>query len=641
MNTQAFQPIRQAVIQAGGKGSRLGSLSEQRPKPLQLVHGKPVLEWQIEWCSASGIRRVLIVINHLGSQIEDWAQKVGKQYPEISIECVREEVPLGSAGILPELFDRIEPEFALLYGDVVFDLDFDRLCRFHWGHRGLASLVVHPNDHPFDSDLLECDDSGKVSAFHPKPHLEGADYQNLVNAAMYVFRKELIAHIPRAKASDFGKDVFQNLARQGLLYAYRTPEYLKDMGTPDRIERVSTDLASGKPSRRNLKAKQKAVFLDRDGVINIDTDLIRKPDELQIYPFAPDAIKRINRSDYLAIAATNQSVVARGLTDLEGLRHIHNRLERLLGQEGAFLDDLFFCPHHPDKGFEGERSEFKRDCACRKPKPGMLIDAAERYNIDLKHSWMVGDNERDVLAGRSAGCRTIGVRTGHGLKRSGIMPDLMAEDLAEAVHLVLDRPWQFAVREILEALDARDRDSRQSRKLILVGGNSRSGKSSLSKFLSWELEAEGVPNQIVRLDDWIKPKSERPEEKGVLDNFYVDRLIKDLDGLLSGSRIRIDQPYAHHPEQPIQPVEYQLEMDEWLIVEGVVALMIPQLRDRADLSVFVSSDEEVRKKRFVDFYRWKGRSDEDIHALYALRNPIEYVPIEKSGIWADLVVKHS
>ncbi len=636
MNANPYQPIRQALIQAGGKGSRLGSLSVQRPKPLQVVHGKPVLEWQIEWCADWGIREVFIVVNHLGEQIEEWALKMGKQFPEIAIECIREEVPLGSAGILPELSDRLDSEFVLLYGDVIFDLDFDRLCRFHWSHRGLASLAVHPNDHPFDSDLLECDELGKVTAFHPKPHLEGLDYQNLVNAAMYVFRKELIDSIEKGIASDFGKDVFKPLAEKGLLYAYRTPEYLKDMGTPDRIERVSSDLASGKPARRNLKAEQKAVFLDRDGVINIDTDLIHKPEDLVLFPFAAAAIQRINRSDYLSIGVTNQSVVARGLTDLEGLRAIHNRLETALGLGGAFLDDLFFCPHHPDGGFPGERPEFKVDCPCRKPKPGMLLDAANRYHIDLKRSWMVGDNERDVLAGRAAGCRTIGVRTGHGLKRSRIAPDLMAEDLAEAVHLILDRPWQFAIRDVLEALDARPQTAQ--RRVILVGGNSRSGKSSLSRFLSWELEAEGIPNQILRLDDWIKPKAQRPAETGVLDNFDTPRLAGDFERVLRGETVRVETPYAHHPEQPSELVEYNCPAEQWLIVEGVIALMVPELRDQADLKVFVTCSEEIRKQRFVDFYRWKGRTDDDIEALYALRAPIEYIPVDASAVWADVVV---
>ncbi|MBI1316944.1 HAD-IIIA family hydrolase [bacterium] len=636
MNDSPNAFVCQAVIQAGGKGSRLGAQSAHTPKPLTVLHGKPVLEWQLEWCAENGIREVFIVVNHLGELIENWARKVRKSISEIRIECVFEAEPLGTAGILPELSPRLESDFVLLYGDVIFDIDLSRLTDFHYRHGGLASLVVHPNDHPHDSDLLECDDAGQVRAFHPKPHEAGIDRQNLVNAALYLCRRELIEHIPSGRASDFGKDLFPALAAQGLLYAYRTPEYLKDMGTPERIERVAADLASGKVRRRNLKTRQKAVFLDRDGVLNYDTELIHRPQDLEVYPFAPAALQRINRSDYLSVGVTNQSVVARGLTDLPGLRAIHNRLETALGEGGAFLDDLYFCPHHPDGGFPGERPEFKIDCDCRKPKPGMSLKAAERYHIDLKQSWMVGDSERDVLAGRAAGCRTIGVRTGHGLKKSRTQPDLMVENLEEAVQLILDQPWQFALRDVLEALDARPLAA--PRRVILVGGNSRSGKSTFSRFLSWELEAEGVVHQTIRLDDWILPKSQRPNETGVLDNFQIAQLVSDLERLVQGETVQIATPYAHHPDQPISEVEYHCAPEEWLIIEGVVALMIPELRDKADLKVFVSCPEMVRKQRFVEFYRWKGRNDTDIETLYALRNPIEYIPVEESAVWADIVV---
>ena len=179
------------------------------------------------------------------------------------------------------------------------------------------------------------------------------------------------------------------------------------MGTPERIAQVEYDLKTGLVHQKNLGKKQKAIFLDRDGTINKYIGFLRKPEELELLEGAAKAICKINQSGYLAIGATNQPVIARGEVTWEGLEEIHRKLETLLGQEGAYLDDIFICPHHPDRNFLGECPEYKVDCGCRKPKPGLLLRAAEKYNIDLAGSWMIGDSQRDVDAGTAAGCRTI------------------------------------------------------------------------------------------------------------------------------------------------------------------------------------------------------------------------------------------
>ena len=119
------------------------------------------------------------------------------------------------------------------------------------------------------------------------------------------------------------------------------------------------------------------------------------------------AIRKINEAGYLAIVVTNQPVIARGEVSFEELEEIHNKMETLLGKEGAYLDAIYYCPHHPHKGYEGERPELKIECDCRKPKPGMLFKAAEDFNIDLSQSWMIGDGENDVKAGINAGCKAV------------------------------------------------------------------------------------------------------------------------------------------------------------------------------------------------------------------------------------------
>ncbi len=197
------------------------------------------------------------------------------------------------------------------------------------------------------------------------------------------------------------------LIPSGTVYAYDTPEYIHDMGTPERYAAVCADVEGGKAAAKSLRQKQKAVFLDRDGTINVYKGYITRWEDMELIPGAAEAIRTINACGYLAIVVTNQPVIARGDCTWEEMDSINNAMETLLGAEGAYLDDIFICPHHPDKGFEGERPEYKIECSCRKPKPGLLLRAAEKYNIDLKQSYMIGDEIRDVDAGIEAGCTAV------------------------------------------------------------------------------------------------------------------------------------------------------------------------------------------------------------------------------------------
>ncbi|MDR1206335.1 MAG: HAD-IIIA family hydrolase, partial [Peptococcaceae bacterium] len=234
-------------------------------------------------------------------------------------------------------------------------------------------------------------------------------YNNLVNAGIHVLSPALFrGWAPSGSVRlDLDREVLKPALRGGGVYAYRTTEYIRDIGTPERYEAACRDAAAGIPAAKNIGNPQKAIFLDRDGVVNVHKGFIKSWRDMELLPGAARAIARINRSAYLAVVITNQPVVARGDCDMEELARIHQYMEMRLGQEGAYLDGLLFCPHHPEKGFAGERAEYKVDCACRKPKPGMLYAAAERYNIKLADSYMVGDSARDIQAALTAGVRPV------------------------------------------------------------------------------------------------------------------------------------------------------------------------------------------------------------------------------------------
>ena len=184
--------------------------------------------------------------------------------------------------------------------------------------------------------------------------------------------------------------------------------------------------------------------MDRDGTINEYVGFLKNIDDFKLLAGVSEAIAKINASSFLAIVATNQPVIARGEVTFSQLEEIHMKMETELGQDGAYLDDIFFCPHHPHKGYEGEISELKIDCECRKPKTGMLRHAAEKYNIDLSLSWYIGDTTVDIQTGKNAGMKTILVKTGEAGQdgKYNVKPDYIADNLITAVDYILNGEFQ-------------------------------------------------------------------------------------------------------------------------------------------------------------------------------------------------------
>ncbi len=422
------------IIMAGGMGTRIQSVRSDVPKPMIEICGKPILEYQIENLKACGLIDITIGVGHLGNVIKDYF-KDGSSFG-VKISYFTETHPLGTAGALFKMLDArdldsiqtktvLDDDFLLLCGDVIFDIDFERFIDFHKKHNAWASLMVHPNGHPYDSSLIVTEtlppqekgglpvETNRVVKWLSKED-KRLYYKNLVNAGIEIISPELLREtlktfVPRHPETpdkiDLDRDVLKPGIRTGKIFAYHTSEYIKDMGTPDRFYETERDIKNGKVRARNLSVKQKAVFLDRDGTINRKNGFITKPEQFELLPGAAGAIKKINKSGYLAVVVTNQPVIARGDATFEELDEIHRKMETELGKEGAFLDGIYYCPHHTDKGFSGERPEYKCDCGCRKPKPGLLLKTARDFNIDLAQSYMAGDSENDIKAGQNAGCK--------------------------------------------------------------------------------------------------------------------------------------------------------------------------------------------------------------------------------------------
>ena len=430
--------MRQALILAGGKGTRLKDRLGELPKPMIPIGGKPLLEHQIQLARHHGFTSLMMLAGYRAEAITEYFGD-GDRWG-VKLEYLVETTPRGTAGAVLDAWDRLEEEFLVIYGDEMLNVDLRRLATAHREAHADATLLLHPNNHPQDSDLVEVSSEGWVTALHTRPHPPGAVFDNLVNAALYVIRKSaLLPWRGNPHSLDFGKDVFPAMLRAGArLLGYNSPEYIKDIGTPQRYDAVCREFDNGVIARSTLSAPQPAVFLDRDGTLNVELDGLTSAAELALLPGVGAAVRTLNERGIRAVVVTNQPVIAKGFCSEAEVQQIHRRLAMLLGQEHAFLDRIYYCPHHPEKGFPGERTDLKISCDCRKPGTGMIERAARELNLDLKRSWLVGDTSTDMQTARNAGLGAVLVRTGHGGRdaKYTAQADAVFETLGEALAFV-------------------------------------------------------------------------------------------------------------------------------------------------------------------------------------------------------------
>ena len=610
--------MRQVVILAGGKGTRLKERLGDLPKPLIDVCGTPLLEHQILLVKRYGFDRILILVNHKAQQIVDFCESRGNW--GIAVQCIDDQVPLGTAGAVLNVFDLLEEQFLVMYGDTMLEVDLNRFCEAHERLPATgATLFLHPNDHPQDSDLVEMAESGAITQFYPYPHKADRYYPNLVNAALYCLSKAALIAYPRDSKTqlDFGKQLFPQMIRDGVvLRGYNSPEYIKDCGTPDRIDKVRADFISGKIVKASLVNKQSAIFLDRDGTLLEEVDHLNAVDQVRLLDGAAQAIRRFNREGYKTCLVTNQPVIARGECTFDDLTEIHRKLETLLGREAAYLDRIYYCPHHPDKGFFGERVDLKIACQCRKPNTGMIDQAAIDLNIDRGQSWMIGDTSTDVATAKRAGLKSILVETGYAGKdyKYPVVADFIAPDLETAAALILD------VYPLVLEKYAADLTGIEPGGLVFIGGQARSGKSTFANILKYALLGMGRQCHVLSTDRWILSETER--SSGVLGRHAMT----SLNQCLAELDLRGEQPltlslpvYLKHTRQQQKDAEsLVIKRDDIVIIEGVAALATDTAKHAAR-RFYVEIEEEERRNRILTEYIRRGYAPEAANSIYRER----------------------
>jgi histidinol-phosphate phosphatase family protein len=630
------------AILAGGMGTRLRERSGDLPKPMVPVLGKPVLQHQIELCQKHGFCNIALLVQHRHEKISEYfgdGTALG-----VTLTYAIENEPRGTSGALRDALPILDDRFFVLYGDTFMDVDLRKMWNAHVGSGAVGTLLLHPNDHPQDSDLVDIDPHGTVRAILAYPHPPGREVRNLVNAALYVLERIGLEDVtPVEGKADIAKNMFPRMLDLGRrLHGYVTPEYIKDMGTPERLDKVERDFIAGLPERLSSRRLRSAVFLDRDGTLIREVNHLTSPDQLDLLPGVAAAVRRLNRNGTLAVVVTNQPVVARGDITVEGLARVHARFESQLGAEGAFIDGLYFCPHHPDKGFLGEVPELKRSCFCRKPEPGLIDQACRDLNIDRRDSWMIGDTTSDIEAGRRAGIRTILLRTGYAGSdaKHAVKPDYICPDLPDAVEWVLDGHADMTRRMAQIAVTACS-----GARIVLIGGLARAGKSFAAQVLKELLHALGRKAHVVSLDGWLKPKDQRSEGTGVCERYELTAASAVIAAVArSKAREVLLEPIYDRIARTTGAlaIEHSVGPEDLLIVEGVPALLMDKLNTLpGTVKVYVHITPAIRTGRLSNDYAWRGQTTEQHATVLAMRELDETPVVKQSRSLADFVVEQS
>lgn len=388
----------QFVIQVGGKGTRVKSITKGNPKALIKLNNKTILDHQLKIIKRYSKKKIIILNNIKYKNIETYL----KRKKNIKFSIINEKKPLGTAGSLFELKNSKQTLFALVYGDLIFDFNFNELKKFHLKKNSDLTLVTHPNDHPFDSDKVSLDKNLKVTNFYKKKSKE-KKHGNQCLSGICLFNNKILRYLEKDKFQDFSTHLISKLMKENVkIFGYITREYIKDAGTIKRIKQVEKDIIDKKPKLLSFKKKIPAVFLDKDGVINEDLYNTKYQDIRRIYSKVPAAIKKINDSNYLAIVVTNQPSIAKGFVREKKVQNDFRYLESSLSKYKSHINRIYYCPHHPEKGFKGEIKKYKIQCKCRKPNNGMILQAIKDFNIDKKKSVLVGDRPVDYIAAKKS-----------------------------------------------------------------------------------------------------------------------------------------------------------------------------------------------------------------------------------------------
>lgn len=401
--------ISQAVILCGGSGTRMRDAGYLEPKFLQPLAGNSIAYYMLRNLTQSGVESIHLLLGENSDRILQSLPSLKKEFG-LNINFTIETKPRGTGGALLSSLESLDEEFLLLHGDLLINTNLSEILSIFDTTDADFAQIVHPSTHVFDSDLVVTNNQNSIIGYKTKPHTSELTVRNLGNAGIYAFKKEVFSDLEYIEQKiDLDRDLLPALVNKlSKGVAVRNREFIRDIGTPERLEKTMANFGEFE----SAKSAKPAVFLDRDGTINILNGFISTSEDMQLIEDVGASIHDLNKAGFLVIVITNQSVVARGEATLETLNTIHARMEMALAEYSAIVNEIYYCPHHPDSGYAGEIKELKIQCECRKPKKGLIDRACADFHIDLDKSWMIGDSWRDMELARNA--RIQGLRVGTG-----------------------------------------------------------------------------------------------------------------------------------------------------------------------------------------------------------------------------------
>jgi D-glycero-D-manno-heptose 1,7-bisphosphate phosphatase len=372
----------QAVILAGGRGTRLRPITDTRPKPMVEIHGKPFLEYIVEMLRDQGFERILLLLGYLPEVIRNHFEHGHRWGVEIEYSVTGPDDLTGHRmKVASELLD---PCFLLLYCDNYWPMRMDEMWDRFAAADVPAMVTVYSNRDRYSRDSVRVAQDGYVEVFdrsRKSPGLEG------IEISYALLKRSVLGLLPEEDAL-FEEAVYPQLVEQRKLLAYVSDHRYYSVGSLERL-----------PATERFLARKPAVILDRDGVLNKrprKAEYVRSPEEFEWLPGAKGALRVFGEAGYRVIVVSNQAGIGRGAMTEADLMRIHERMKYEAAAEGGWIDALYYCPHDWDEG-----------CKCRKPRPGMLFDAQRDFDLDLTRTPFIGDDERDEQAADAAGCPAL------------------------------------------------------------------------------------------------------------------------------------------------------------------------------------------------------------------------------------------
>ncbi len=383
------------VILAGGKGERISKYIK-KSKTLIKIEKTNLLQKIYNTCLLYNFKRINLIINDKQNDIKDYVKN-----NKLNIKIIIEKRPLGDGNclkLLKKIKNYNKKNFLVIHGDLLINVNLSRINKFHQYKKSDLTLVTHPNSHPHDSDLVEYDDNYKLLNFFKKPHKKIKTITAL--SGIFILKGKLIKKLNTNKKISFSKKILPSFIKNKKIYCYETREFIMDVGTMKRLKQAKQIIKKDIFLKANIKFKKPAFFLDRDGVINKEYKNLKFQNPTNFKNGILEGLKKIRKMGYLIIVITNQSCIAKGFITEKKLYELHNKMQLKLNKSNIYIDKIYYCPHHPEKGFKNEVKRLKIICNCRKPNNGLLKKAIKELNINVQKSFFIGNSEVDYLCAK-------------------------------------------------------------------------------------------------------------------------------------------------------------------------------------------------------------------------------------------------